>query len=217
MVFSALLQRLKAAVQTLRSRAAPKRKHSIGDTALNDVLDLLERNAWLTGGMLDELRETSRVVEGSPLHRSSQVDLAELVRSTAESFLPVAREEGVGLLVKCAASSIVISADAKDLTQIVGRLMACAIRSSERGGRIVCQLTLAPDWIHLFVRVEAGTGAAPGAHTDFDTSAWKQCGLAAVRKLVDLHGGVLRVGFEAGSSGPMFTVMLPGDQAHHRQ
>jgi hypothetical protein len=34
--------------------------------------------------MLDELREASRVAEGSPLHRSSRVDLAELVRSTTE-------------------------------------------------------------------------------------------------------------------------------------
>src|SRR5215510_6621178 len=106
MVFSALLQRLKAMVQTLRQRFVPTRKRPVDDGRLDDVLGMLERDAWLTGEMLDELRE------------ASHVDLAELVRSTLESFAPLAREGEVTLTSRCAASSIVISADAKDLTQI---------------------------------------------------------------------------------------------------
>jgi signal transduction histidine kinase len=213
MVFSALLQRVKAMVQILRERFVPKRKRPVDDGRLGDVLEMLERDAWLTGEMLDELREASRVGERSPLHRASHVDLPELVRSTLESFAPLAREGEVTLTSRCAASSIIISADARDLTQIVGRLLACSIRSSGRGGRVDCQLSLDPDWICLVVRVHDTAGNGPRTPADFDASRFTKFGLPAVRKLVDLHGGVFRVGFEGRRSSPIFTVLLPGDRA----
>jgi hypothetical protein len=40
-----------------------------------------------------------------------------------------------------------------------------------------------------------------------------QFGLPAVRRLVELHGGALRVGLEGPSSSPIFTLTLPGDRA----
>jgi len=210
MLFSALVQRLKATVQTIRPQPASRRKPAAVDAGLHDVLDVLERDARLKGEMLDELREAARVGEGSALHRSSQVDLAELVRTTTESFGPVALERNVTLIARCAASSVVISADARDLTQIVSRLTACAIASSAAGGGVDCQLALDPDWVRLIVRVHAAAGGGK-VPTDFDALLWK-VELSAVRELVELHGGVLRVGFEDHRSGPMFTVMLPGDR-----
>ena len=211
MVFSALLQRLKAEVQAIRGRFASRGQHPVDVSRLEDVLEMLERDAWLKGEMLDELREASRVGEGSSLHRSSQVDLAELVRSTVESFVPLAREGDVTLTARCAASSIVISADAKDLTRIVGPLIACAIGSSGRGGRVDCQLSLDPDGISLVVRVHEKV--EPRTPIGLDASLLAQFGLPSVQQLVDLHGGALRIGFEGLRSGPTFTVRLPGDRA----
>ena len=39
----------------------------------------------------------------------------------------VARERDVSLHTRCAATSVVIPADARDLTHVVSRLLACAI------------------------------------------------------------------------------------------
>ena len=213
MVFSALLQRLKATVQAIRGRFASRGKHPVDVSRLDDVLGMLDRDAWLKGEMLDELREAVRVGEGSSLHRSSHVDLAELVRSTVESFVSLAREADVTLTARCAASSVVIPADSRDLTQIVSRLIACALASSERGGKVDCQLSLDPDWISLVVRVHHGAGSAPRTAADFDVPMWRPFGLSEVRKLVDLHGGVARVAFEGARAGPVFMVILPGDRA----
>ena len=213
MLFSALLQRLKATVQTLRSQAASRRKPPDVDTRLHDVLAVLERDARLKGEMLDELREAARVGEGSPLQRSSQVDLAELVRATTESFVPLARERHAALTARCAASSVVISADAKDLTRIISRLIACAIAFTGNGGRVDCELSLDPDWISLIVRVHGTTAGERGKPDDFSESQWRQFELAEVRELVELHGGALRVGSESDRSSAIFSVRLPGDRA----
>lgn len=212
MVFAALSQRLKATIQKFRLLAQWERR-AVDAARLDDVLDMLERDACLKGEMLDELREASRVGEGTLLHRSSQVDLAELVRSMAESFVPLARESNVTLTVRCAAASVVISADSKDMTHIFSRLIACAIASSERGGTVDCELSLHPEWISLVVRVHERAEGAPRTAADLDTSMWEQFRLSEVRKLVGLHGGVVRVAFEGPRSGPVFMVMLPGDRA----
>jgi len=211
MLFSALFQRLKATVQAVHLRCASRRKAPVVDSRLGDVLDMLERDARLKGEMLDELRQATRVGKGSTLHRSSQVDLAELVRTTTESFLSLARERHVALTARCAASSVVISADARDLTLIVSRVIAGAIASSPAGGRVDSQLSLDPDWVSLLVRVHAAEGSAK-VPTDFDALLW-QVELSAVRELTELYGGVLHVGFEGCRTGPMFSVRLPGDRA----
>ena len=213
MLFSALLQRLKATVQTIRPQPGSRRKPPVADARLHDVLDVLERDARLKGEMLDELREAARVGEGSPLHRSSQVDLAELVRATTESFVPLARERNATLTARCAASSIVISADARDLTLIVSRLIASAIAASGNGGRVDCEISLDPDSVSLIVRVRGATASGRGLPPDYSASLWKQFGLSEVRELVELHGGALRVGSEGDRSGVKVTVRLPGDRA----
>jgi signal transduction histidine kinase len=212
MLFSALLQRLKATVQTIRPRPASRRKPPAVDARLYDVLDVLERDARLKGEMLDELREAARVGEGSPLHRSSQVDLAELVRATTESFVPLARERNATLTARCAASSVVISADARDLTLIVSRLIACAIAASGNGGRVDSEISLDPDSVSLIVHVHGATAIGHGLPDALRASLWKQFGLSEVRELVELHGGVLRAGSEGDRSGGIFTVRLPGDR-----
>jgi signal transduction histidine kinase len=209
MLFSALLQRLKATVQTIRLHRASRRKPVV-DARLNDVLEMLERDARLKGEMLDELREATRVGEGS-LHRSSQVDFAELLRATTESFVPLAGERQSTLTARCAASSVVISADAKDLTRIISRLIACAIAFSGNGGAVDCELLLDPNWVSLIVRVQGATASGRGLADTLRASPWKQFGLSEVRELVELHGGVLRVGSEGDRSGAIFTVRLPGD------
>ena len=212
MLFSALLQRLKATLQTIRPQPASHRKPPAVDARLHDVVAVLERDARLKGEMLDELREAARVGEGSPLHRSSQVDLVELVRTTTESFVPLGRERNTTVIARCAASSVVIAADAQDLTQVVCRLVACAIAVCGNGGKVDCEVLLDPDWVSLIVRVHRAPASGRGLPDDF-SQPWKQFGLTAVRELVELHGGVLLAAGEGDRSDAIFTVRLPGDRA----
>lgn len=208
--------RLRKAVERLTSgtgRRDPER--------FDEVLYLLERDARLKAELLDELREATRLSEIAPVHPSSQVDFAELVRSTTESLAVVAHEQGITLHVRCAATSIIISADAGELTHVVARLLASAVASSVRASTIRSELSLSVDWIRLVIRasvrdavltlipqaLESSSRDAP----DVDSAAWEQLGLSAVRRLVERHGGIVRV--EKQERELVFTLSIPGDRA----
>ena len=222
MLFAAFVQRLKAAIQAARSRPASRGMSPIDATRLDAVLNVLERDAWLKGEMLDELREAERVGEGFPLQRSSRVDLAELVRSTTESLAPFALEREITLRTGCAATSVVISADARDLTHIVGRLLASAIASCESGSAIDCQVSLDARWIRLVVDVRGPDDKVTAASAVDDSWAgasmphaaeWEGPALASVRALVALHGGSVRIETRGVRSDRTLTVSLPGNRA----
>src|SRR5262245_54119526 len=161
---------------------------------LTDTLDVLERNARLEGDMGHELREAERVGRGSG--GGPFVDLAELVRSTADALRPVATEGNVKVQARCAATSVVVSADARDLTHIVGRLLASAITSSRRDGTVRVQLSLDGDWLRIVVGAYRDAAATRGpsvvtpAEAGHDAaSQWEQRGLRSVQELVERYGG----------------------------
>jgi signal transduction histidine kinase len=223
MALAGLVQRLKAAVQTLGRRLTSRRAKPIDAARFDAVLGMLERDARLKGEILDEIREATRVGEGAPLRRSSHVDLAELVRSTAETLVPLAQQRDIVLHARCAATSVVISADPEDLTHVVGRVLACAIASSERGGTVDCHLSLDADWVRLVVHVHRGrvdVGSVPRVlessrerPSERDAAEWELLGLGTVRMLVELYGGFVRVERQGPPSHWVFTVSLPGDRA----
>jgi signal transduction histidine kinase len=168
--------------------------------------------------MLDELREVERLGKRA-LQRSSYVDLAELVRSTAESLRGFAIDEEVTLNARCAATSVIILADAADLAHVVNRLLSAALASSVRGGSIDCQLSVSADWIRLLVHTKGADADPSSVPVVLESSAerpserglraWKLLGLSTVRTLVELHGGRVRV--ESHGRNSTFTVSLPGD------
>jgi signal transduction histidine kinase len=141
--------------------------------------------------------------------RSTQIDLAELVRSTTEALSVVAHEQDIALRVRCAATSVVIFADAEDLTHVVSRLLACAISSSTRNTTVDCELSLSADWIQLVIRT-AGSDAI-FARIPSIPESWEELGLATVRASVRRQGGIVRV--ESRERQLIFTLSLPGDRA----
>jgi signal transduction histidine kinase len=210
MVFAAFVRRLKAMVGT---------RNAADSARFDDVLTMLERDAGLKGNMLDELREAAHVGR-LPLYQSSHVDLAELVRSTIEALSPLAGERAIMLRAQCAASSVIIAADARDLTSIVGRLLSCAIAAGARGSTVDCQLSLDPNRVRLVARVDRSLDAGPLARvfesscdsrSKDDSSVWEHSGLATVRTLVELYGGIVRVDTRGPGRESIFAVTLPGN------
>jgi K+-sensing histidine kinase KdpD len=215
--FAGLRQWVRTVFQTgerLTLRGRPR----LGDGCFDEVLRMLERDAWLKDKMLDELREAERVGEGTVLRRTSQVDFAELIRSIAESLAPVARTKQVTVRVRCAATSVLIPSDAKDLTHVVGHVLACGIAACARQGVVDCQLFVDAHWVRLLVRAPVSDEGLAGLSHVLDSSSqansereladWDHLSLTTVRALVDLHGGNLRM--EILDSHGIFTVTLPG-------
>jgi two-component system phosphate regulon sensor histidine kinase PhoR len=217
---AALRRRLLALVRKTVEWLTVSRVRSRDAGRFEDVLHLLERDARLKAELHDELREATRLGEMAPVHGTSQIDFAELVRSATESLAVVAHERGVTLHVRCAATSVIISADAGELTHVVGHLLASAVASSTRASTIHSELSVSGDWTRLVIRASSSDALlavlppaleSPSRHPrDLDAAAWEQLGLTTVRTLVARHGGIVRV--ENRDRQLIFTLSIPGDR-----
>jgi len=137
----------------------------------------------------------------------------------AAAFGPRARDVGVDLGVDAPADLPPLHADAQRLEQILGNLLANAIRHTPAGGRV--HLRVADEGQRLAFRVEdSGSGIPPDelprifdrfyradparANANGSTGL----GLSIAKKLVEAHGGEITVESVVGA-GSTFTVRLP--------
>ena len=161
--------------------------------------------------MLGRLRSLAHADEDVPLRREL-VDLAELTADVVRAYTAQAATSGVGLVTEVGAHSS-INADKDLLREAVANLVDNAVRVSPRGaqvrlrvdrGSVGPQIAVAddgpgieeerlPKLFERFQRSDAGTGL----------------GLAIARRVVERHGGTIRVKTEPGA-GSTFTIELPG-------
>ncbi|TMD70434.1 MAG: HAMP domain-containing histidine kinase [Chloroflexi bacterium] len=161
--------------------------------------------------MLGRLRSLAHADEDVPLRREL-VDLAELTADVVRAYTAQAATSGVGLVTEVGAQAR-ITADKDLLREAVANLVDNAVRVSPRGaqvrlrvdrGLVGPQIAVAddgpgieedrlPKLFERFQRSDAGSGL----------------GLAIARRVVERHGGTIRVKTEPGA-GSTFTIELPG-------
>ncbi len=160
--------------------------------------------------MLARLRALAHADEDVPLRREL-VDLAELTADVVHAYSAQAGASGVGFVTEVRAPAR-ISADKDLLREAVGNLVDNAVRVSPPGEAVT-------------LRVGAGTVGpsidvidhGPGIDDErlkilFDrfqrSDSGSGLGLAIARRVVERHGGTIRVQTKPGS-GSTFTIELP--------
>ncbi len=160
--------------------------------------------------MLARLRALAHADEDVPLRREL-VDLAELTADVVHAYAAQAGASGVGFVTEVRAPAR-ISADKDLLREAVGNLVDNAVRVSPPGEAVT-------------LRVGAGTVGpsidvidhGPGIDDErlkilFDrfqrSDSGSGLGLAIARRVVERHGGTIRVQTKPGS-GSTFTIELP--------
>ena len=188
---------------SILSRAA--RKGAAGEAVADSVAE-----AERMKRMLGRLRALAHADEDVPLRREL-VDLAELTADVVRAYTAQAATSGVGLVTEVGADSR-ISADKDLLREAVANLVDNAVRVSPRGGEVR-------------LRVDRGAGgpsiavadSGPGIEEDrlprlferFQRSdSGSGLGLAIARRVVERHGGTIRVTTQRGA-GSTFTIELP--------
>ena len=188
---------------SILSRAA--RKGAAGDAVADSVAE-----AERMKRMLGRLRALAHADEDVPLRREL-VDLAELTADVVRAYTAQAATSGVGLVTEVGADSR-ISADKDLLREAVANLVDNAVRVSPRGGKVRLRVDRGAGGPSIAV---ADTG--PGIEEDrlprlferFQRSdSGSGLGLAIARRVVERHGGTIRVTTERGA-GSTFTIELP--------
>jgi signal transduction histidine kinase len=171
--------------------------------------------------MVEDLFELSRIQSGTLSLSLDLVEAGDLVSDMVASMEPLARARGVRLAGRSAqaAGSLLLRADARELSRALANLVTNAIRHTPEGGRVLVTAATEPDGILL--SVADGCGGIPEADlaSVFDL-AWRGSkartpgadggaglGLAIVRGIVEAHHG--RVSVVNAGEGCRFEIRLP--------
>jgi len=180
----------------------------------------------LLGRLVEDLRLLSLAEAGQlPLNRQP-VDLAALARQTAASFAPLYEAEEIGLAVE-AGQVPPILADGERLRQVLGNLLANALRYAPQGesGWPEVRLVVAVEGSGVRLSVsDNGPGLPAEARAHVFDRFWRGdrsrnrsaggsgLGLAICRAIVQGHGGQIWVESEIGK-GTTFHAALPDGAA----
>ena len=183
------------------------------------AIQTIERNALVQARLIEDLLDISRVATGKLQLTFAPADLAVLVESVVDSLRPNAAAKEV-TLVSEPLQACEIMADASRIQQVVGNLIANAIKFTPSGGVVTVSVGVvgrsavlvvrdtgigvdAAFLPHVFERFRQADSGSTRAHGGLGL------GLAIVQHLVRLHGGEVMAASEGPDRGSTFTVSLP--------
>jgi PAS domain S-box-containing protein len=183
------------------------------------ALDVIERNARMQAQLINDLLDVSRIVAGKMEMDRNSVDLAAVVQRVVESAQREAEAKRIRVTTAVDPAAGPVLGDATRLEQVIGNIMANAIKFTPAEGHIAVALDrhrgrarlrvsdsgpgIAADVLpHVFERFRQAESSSRRRHEGLGL------GLAIVRHLVETHGGTVQA--ENGpEGGAVFTVMLP--------
>jgi two-component system sensor histidine kinase BaeS len=182
-----------------------------------DLFASLHDEVILNQRIVGDLQELALAEAGALIYHRSPTDLAELMETARTAHRAAADTAGVELIVT-AGAPVIADVDPDRIRQVVGNLVANALRATPAGGSIT--LTAGLDGDRAVLRVtDTGTGiAAEHLPLVFDR-LWRAepsrgrgggsgLGLAIVRQIVRDHGGDVSAHSTEGA-GATFEIRLP--------
>jgi signal transduction histidine kinase len=173
-------------------------------------------------GLIDDLLDVSRVTRGLVVLARDEVDLRRVIDDAVEQVRPLieARRHQLALQLAPEAGPAFVQGDYKRLVQVLANLLNNAAKYTPEGGQLGVWMGASLE--HVLVSVtDNGIGiAADLLPTVFDLFSQAErtpdraqgglgLGLALVKSLVELHGGMVTAASEGRNMGTEFTVRLP--------
>ncbi len=184
-----------------------------------EAIEAIYRQVDRLSKLVDDLRLLS-LAESGYLELNLEPDsIPELLRSTVESFEPLARAKGVDIHLDCQGYLPLVMIDRARIDQVASNLIRNAIFHTPSGGSVKLRAYYESDKVFVVVS-DSGEGipedALPYVFERFyrsdrsrsRSSGGTGLGLAIARQLIEAHGGAIRVSSVLGK-GSEFTFSMP--------
>ena len=183
-------------------------------------LETIERNAKLQAQLIDDLLDMSRIISGKLRLTVGPVDLHPVIEAAVEAMRPAADAKEIRLQVVLDSDVGLISGDPDRLQQVFWNLISNAVKFTPKHGRVQIRLQrvnshvevavsdtgqgISKDFLpYVFDRFRQADSAITRLHGGLGL------GLAIVRHLIELHGGLTEARSPGEGQGATFTVRLP--------
>jgi PAS domain S-box-containing protein len=196
------------------------RTGQLGPDKVAQALEVVERNTRTQAQLINDLLDVSRIITGKLQLDLYPVDLAPIMEEAVESVRRDAEAKGVGLELTMGAGAGPVLGDPLRLGQIVGNVIANAVKFTSTGGHVRASLARDADAVVITI-VDTGIGIEPAllAHIfdrfrQADSTITRRhgglgLGLAIARHLAELHGGNVKAESAGAGRGSTFTIRLP--------
>jgi signal transduction histidine kinase len=189
---------------------------------------IVERQVRHMARLVDDLLDVTRINRGKVQLQPERLDLARLVRDTAEDRRGALEAAGVTLELQAEGGAVWVRGDPVRLAQVVGNLLHNAGKFSNAGGQVTVRVRGENGRAAVAVR-DTGVGIDPDELPHlFET--FRQAdrnihrsdgglglGLALVRGLVELHGGKVWAASDGVGRGAEFTFWVPLDESANNE
>lgn len=194
--------------------------HSFDQSKTLQALATIERNAKLQVQLIEDLLDTSRILQGKLTLKITNINLASTVLSALDTMRLALETKSIQVNTFFESNVGIILGDSTRLQQVVWNLLSNAIKFTPKKGKIEVQLRQADGYAQVIVS-DTGKGINPDflpyAFDYFqqaDSSSVRKfgglgLGLAIVRNIVDMHGGIVKAESPGEGKGATFTVSLP--------
>ena len=189
------------------------------------ALQSIERNARLQSRLIEDLLDVSRIITGKFTLDSSDVTLKPIVEGAIEIIRPIAESKQIDIQCICTHEAVHVAGDGPRLQQAVWNLLSNAVKFSSNRGTV--ELALNKTDTHALISVsDSGVGIEPDflphvfeRFTQADGSSTRAygglgLGLAIVRHIVEMHGGLVWADSKGKGRGATFGIELPLLEGH---
>ena len=184
------------------------------------AIQVIERNAWAQKQIIEDILDVSRAITGKLQLHLGPVDLIVVVNAALDAVGPALEVKDITIETEFPPGLKVIAGDADRLQQVVWNLLSNASKFTPVGGSVGVRVRQDETSVEIEVR-----DSGPGIATEFLPHVFERfrqadgsttrthgglgLGLAIVRHLVELHGGLIVVQNVNQGTGAVFTVKLP--------
>jgi PAS domain S-box-containing protein len=191
------------------------------------AIETILRNAQTQNQLIGDLLDVSRIVSGQLRLNIRPFELVSVINAAIEVIRPSADAKSIRIRTQLDPSVGPVTGDPDRLQQVFWNLLSNAVKFTPAGGRIQIRLQRANSHAEFTVS-DTGKGIdrklLPYVFERFrqgDSSTTREygglgLGLAIVRHLVELHGGVVHAHSEGEGKGAEFVVELPFSLASRR-
>jgi PAS domain S-box-containing protein len=171
-------------------------------------------------GIVNSVLDTSKIEAGGFELDEAPCDIADIIDAAMRMIEERAQQGGLALEQSVAPGLHPIFADERVCRQILLNLLSNAVKFTPVGGKVTVMATVGPGGCPLIQVIDNGVGIAPG-HVDKVFDRFSQVdstyarrhsgtglGLHLTKKLVELHGGTIRLDSQVGV-GTTVSVTLP--------